>query len=58
MICSHTKLIYFKYVDNIEKRTCPKGFGLKLAKLGLKIPLKNKVKQKQRKEKQRKAEPS
>ena len=27
--------------------TCPKGFGLKLAKLGLKIPLKNKVKQKQ-----------
>ena len=33
--------------------TCPKGFGLKLAKLGLKIPLKNKVKQKQSK-----AEPS
>ena len=27
--------------------TCPKGFGLKLAKLGLKTPLKNKVKQKQ-----------
>ena len=22
-------------------KTCPKGFGLKLAKLGLKIPLKN-----------------
>ena len=33
--------------------TCPKGFGLKLAKLGLKTPLKNKVKQKQSK-----AEPS
>ena len=33
--------------------TCPKGFGLKLAKLGLTIPLKNKVKQKQSK-----AEPS
>ena len=29
--------------------TCPNGFGLKLAKLGLKIPLKNKVKQKPRK---------
>ena len=27
-------------------KTCPKGFGLKLAKLGLKTPLKNKVKQK------------
>ena len=27
--------------------TCPKGFGLKLAKLGLKIPLKSKVKQKE-----------
>ena len=26
--------------------TCPNGFGLKLAKLGLKIPLKNKLKQK------------
>ena len=26
--------------------TSPKAFGLKLAKLGLKIPLKNKVKQK------------
>ena len=36
-----------------NKTTCPKGFGLKLAKLGLTIPLKNKVKQKQRK-----AEPS
>ena len=34
-------------------KTCPKGFGLKLAKLGLEIPLKNKVKQKQSK-----AEPS
>ena len=30
-----------------RNKTCPKGFGLKLAKLGLKIPLKNKVKQKQ-----------
>ena len=27
--------------------TCPKGFGLKLVKLGLKIPLKTKAKQKQ-----------
>ena len=36
-----------------KKQTCPKGFGVKLAKLGLKIPLKNKVKQKQSK-----AEPS
>ena len=27
-------------------QTCPKGFGLKLGKLGLKIPLKNKLKQK------------
>ena len=36
----------------IPNQTCPKGFGLKLAKLtwpqlGLEIPLKNKVKQKQ-----------
>ena len=29
-----------------NNETCPKGFGLKLAKLGLKIPLRNKVKQK------------
>ena len=32
----------YKYII----QTCPKGFGLKLAKLGLKTPLKNKVKQK------------
>ena len=25
----------------IPNQTCPKGFGLKLAKLGLKTPLKN-----------------
>ena len=36
---------YF-YKSSIINITCPKGFGLKLAKLGLKIPLKNKVKQK------------
>ena len=36
--------------SNAVSKTCPKGFGLKLAKLGLEIPLeiplKNKVKQK------------
>ena len=31
---------------NVLSNTCPKGFGLKLAKLGLEIPLKSKVKQK------------
>ena len=40
-------------MSDLLDKTCPKGFGLKLAKLGLKIPLKNKVKQKQSK-----AEPS
>ena len=39
-------------------KTCPKGFGLKLAKLGLKTPLKNKVKQRQSKAKLSQAEPS
>ena len=38
--------------------TCPKGFGLKIAKLGLKIQLKNKVKQKQSKAKLSQAEQS
>ena len=42
-----------KSLRKIKNKTCPKGFGLKLAKLGLKTPLKNKVKQKQSK-----AEPS
>ena len=32
-----------QYSDKQEHKTCPKGFGPKLAKLGLKIPLKNKV---------------
>ena len=33
-------------ITEMEMKTCPKGFGLKLAKLGLKIPLHIKVKQK------------
>ena len=39
------KFCFFRFKKACIK-TCPKGFGLKLAKLGLKIPLKNKVKQK------------
>ena len=38
--------LQIQYIHSNEK-TCPKGFGLKLTKLGLKIPRKNKVKQKQ-----------
>ena len=40
-------LSFYCALSDLLDKTCPKGFGLKLAKLGLKIPLKNKVKQKQ-----------
>ena len=38
--------IFYWIISRKILLTCPKGFGLKLAKLGLKTPLKNKVKQK------------
>ena len=35
----------FHYISwHLKERTFPKGFGLKVAKLRLKMPLKNKVK--------------
>ena len=33
--------IFLHFFGNLMISTCPKGFGLKLAKLGLKIPLKS-----------------